>query len=336
MCLLFLGEGRFVIGFHRLVFFSLSESGVRCGEDGLFIGPVALLRRAPQSGGREAWSRRPTEDLDRELSDLYGWPIDTGVKRDGLAGVARALDRRDLAFAKVSALLLRLPDPPSLAKGAFTRGAPELAAQLFNSGLLKGDWDPSKHPRNGGAPNAGWFASTDGASEAADDEPRLWTASMEVDERPEPNPEPPPRSAKEIMRTIRQNLQKVSVDIFARGSLIIWEAQETYDKIKGYITLAELALEVAPEALSLMSRTDQRSIQEGRTALDPPKTIDELEKQPDENRLGYQLHHIVEQNPANLAKSPIEILIEKFGRDVIDSPSNLVWVPRLKHELITA
>jgi hypothetical protein len=196
MCLLFLGEGRFVIGFHRLVFFSLSESGVRCGEDGLFIGPVALLRRAPQSGGREAWSRRPTEDLDRELSDLYGWPIDTGVKRDGLAGVARALDRRDLAFAKVSALLLRLPDPPSLAKGAFTRGAPELAAQLFNSGLLKGDWDPSKHPRNGGAPNAGWFASTDGASEAADDEPRLWTASMEVDERPEPNPEPPPRSAK--------------------------------------------------------------------------------------------------------------------------------------------
>ena len=117
------------------------------------IGPVALLRRAPQSGGREAWSRRPTEDLDRELSDLYGWPIDTGVKRDGLAGVARALDRRDLAFAKVSALLLRLPDPPSLAKGAFTRGAPELAAQLFNSGLLKGRLNPlSKHPRNGGRP----------------------------------------------------------------------------------------------------------------------------------------------------------------------------------------
>ena len=27
--------------------------------------------------------------------------------------------------------------------------------------------------------------------------------------------------------------------------------------------------------------------------------------------------------------------MEKFGRNMIDAPSNLAWVPRLKHELIT-
>ena len=28
--------------------------------------------------------------------------------------------------------------------------------------------------------------------------------------------------------------------------------------------------------------------------------------------------------------------VEKFGRAAIDDPSNIVWVPRLKHELISA
>jgi len=51
---------------------------------------------------------------------------------------------------------------------------------------------------------------------------------------------------------------------------------------------------------------------------------------------GYDLHHIVEQNPVNIAKPPIQVYFDKFGRNSIDSPSNLVWVPRLKHELITA
>jgi hypothetical protein len=28
--------------------------------------------------------------------------------------------------------------------------------------------------------------------------------------------------------------------------------------------------------------------------------------------------------------------VEKFGREALDDPSNLVWIPRLKHEQITA
>lgn len=98
-----------MIASHRLNFFSLSESGVRCDENGLFVGPLALLHRDPQPNGRETWSPRPSGELDRELGDLYGWPINSWAKRDGLTCVARALDRLDVTFAKVSALLCVYP-----------------------------------------------------------------------------------------------------------------------------------------------------------------------------------------------------------------------------------
>lgn len=51
--------------------------------------------------------------------------------------------------------------------------------------------------------------------------------------------------------------------------------------------------------------------------------------------LGYETHHKVEQNPDNVAKSPFAEAVEKFGRSVLDAPSNLAWIPRLKHEQIT-
>ena len=51
--------------------------------------------------------------------------------------------------------------------------------------------------------------------------------------------------------------------------------------------------------------------------------------------LGYRRHHVVEQNPDNVAKSPLAATIEKFGRATLDDPSNIVWVPTLKHEQIT-
>jgi hypothetical protein len=55
---------------------------------------------------------------------------------------------------------------------------------------------------------------------------------------------------------------------------------------------------------------------------------------------GWRLshHHIVEQNPANVAKRLAHwiSLLRKFGRAMIDDPSNIVWVPRWKHREITA
>jgi A nuclease family of the HNH/ENDO VII superfamily with conserved AHH len=73
-------------------------------------------------------------------------------------------------------------------------------------------------------------------------------------------------------------------------------------------------------------------------AEDLPKTLEELQKEPTRYRLGYDRHHIVEQNPANIAKryAHWEILLRKFGRAMIDDPDNLVWIPRRKHWRITA
>ena len=85
-----------------------------------------------------------------------------------------------------------------------------------------------------------------------------------------------------------------------------------------------------------LNRGEQQLTDQLRASLDPPKTLDELRMPPTHDFLGYEQHHIVEQNPANIAKAPDDLDLEKFGRAVIDDPSNLVWVPRLKHELITA
>ena len=100
--------------------FALRPDGVHCGHDGLFVGTVPLLRRQRSSGGRENWSVRPQCELEDELTALYGLPIDATAKGGRLACAARALDRGDLALAGIAAVLLQLPDPPQLEKGAAT------------------------------------------------------------------------------------------------------------------------------------------------------------------------------------------------------------------------
>lgn len=81
-------------------------------------------------------------------------------KREGFAAIAKALECGDVALAQIAAVLLQFPDPPMLAKAEGLDPA-ALAAELFRSGLLKGDWDPDKHPRTGTPPNPGWFAPKD-------------------------------------------------------------------------------------------------------------------------------------------------------------------------------
>jgi len=122
----------------QMRFSRLSDGGVDCGEDGLFVGSVAILHRSPRAGGGESWAVRPSDELERDLGACYGLPIDVAAKHGGLAVVARALERREMPLAKIAALLLRFPDPPSLAKEAPERGSLELTARLFESDLLKG------------------------------------------------------------------------------------------------------------------------------------------------------------------------------------------------------
>ena len=63
-----------------------------------------------------------------------------------------------------------------------------------------------------------------------------------------------------------------------------------------------------------------------RTALDDPKTLEQLQRDASSSGFGYDRHHIVEQTPAEK---------EGFTRSLIDGPDNLVRIPRLKHWQIT-
>jgi hypothetical protein len=119
-------------------------NGVYCSDDGLFIGVVPLLE--PTEAGH--WRPRPISDLNRDLGKCYGLPVTFDAKLTGLAAITRALCLGDIVHAKIATLHLQIPDPPSLAKSKrTTEETIDLAYRLRASGLLKADWDPTKHPR---------------------------------------------------------------------------------------------------------------------------------------------------------------------------------------------
>jgi hypothetical protein len=122
-------------------------SGVCCVEIGAFVGAIPMLART-RKDGKDEWRPRDCDALSREMSAQYGLPIDMSSKRDGLAVIAKALNEGDLPRAQIATVLLGVPDPPYLSKGAPSR--PEmmkLASDLRWSRLLKADWDPDEHPR---------------------------------------------------------------------------------------------------------------------------------------------------------------------------------------------
>jgi hypothetical protein len=132
--------------------FSLSNmpgAGISCGHDGLFVGAVPLLERRHGEGlsGCEEWQARHLPEINQDLSEHYGLPIEFGRKLGGLQAVARALSRGDLLHAQIVTLHLEIPDPPALGKSQGSNEIVDLARQLHASGLLKEDWEPMKHPR---------------------------------------------------------------------------------------------------------------------------------------------------------------------------------------------
>ena len=352
-------------------FFRLSDAGVRCDDEGLFVGGMPMLARSRNPNGGLVWAVRPTDEQNRDLGACYGLPIDVAAKRTGLAGVARALERADLPLAQVCSLLLRFPDPPSLNKGAPTRGSGELARQLIESGLLKADWDSSKHPRTGEPPNPGWFApkndapvqiaengfgprptATDAGRGSSGAEPPVHEhrplAPIEAEPEPPPEsevglgpkttgqPEPAPPQAdlspRELMRALRAWLKQESFPIIEMGGLVDWAAATFTDAMAR--TVAELRFLVATSPGGVDPAV-LRALEEALAADDPPKTLAELQAPPTQNVGGYDDHHMVQRNDGNIAKSPLELLIEKFGWNVINAPRNRVWIPRVKHRLIT-
>lgn len=352
-------------------FFRLSDEDVRCDESGLFVGGAPMLAPLPRAGDGLAWAMRPADEQNRALSVRYGFPINAAAKRSGFGAIARSLERGDLALAQISALLLRFPEPPSLAKGAPARGSADLAGQLVESGLLKADWDSSKHPRTGVPPNSGWFAPNDDASvqvaandsapsstmtDAAADqsgfaprvEQRKPIATIDAEREPPPqgeaDPEPAPesepesapsqagRSPRGVMKDLRAFLKQEAFPIIKLGSLVDWTASNFSNAIAQAGAELQLLAAISPAEVDQVM---QRAIEEALAAKDPPKTLAQLQTPPTQNVAGYDDHHMVQQNKANVTKSPLDVRIEKFGWNVINAPSNHVWVPRVKHRLIS-
>lgn len=111
------------------------------------MGSVPLLSHR-SANEADQWQPRGAPDLNRELGKYYGLPVEFDCKMAGLATVAQALNRGDLLHAQIATLHLQIPDPPRLTKAP--RSAEyiiDLARQLSASGLLRADWDPTKHPR---------------------------------------------------------------------------------------------------------------------------------------------------------------------------------------------
>jgi hypothetical protein len=173
--------------------FALSDEpgyGVSCGPTGVFVGAVALLEPCRNCGGFRKWRPRPLDEINRDLSRRYGVPVEFGAKMQGLSGIANALDRGDLLHAHIATLHLEIPDPPALAKGAHSSiELVALAKDLHASGMLKRDWDPSKHPRwPVGSPDStgGRFAPTDAELDAAPDESSASTRTAQAGTIPAP------------------------------------------------------------------------------------------------------------------------------------------------------
>ncbi len=287
--------------------FSLSagrtSGGVSCDADGVFVGGVPLLTRSGTVGG---WTIRSAVELDDELTARYRLPVDVAGKAGALRLIANALNRGDLAMAAIATVQMQFPDPPPLTKEVESDDEiSRRAAELYRSGLLKAGWDPAKHPRTGTKPNPGWFALKPKPTSVPSVKPRSGWPQRHVNQ-----------AARELVKELVQAFKASGVNPLLRGAFL------------------DVLIELLLKALTPveLNQGEDRLTAQLKAALQDPKTLEELQQAPTENSLGYEQHHIVNQNPDNLQKGTIA----KFGSELINDPSNIVCVPRLLHECVNA
>jgi hypothetical protein len=125
--------------------------GLRCDDEGLFLGRDALLRRN-REGDFEA---RPVDELQKIFGRAYGDDANWESRVRSVRLVASALNKDDLARAAMTAVLMRLPEP----------GSPISIAEV-DGVLAKAGFDPEE-PRDD---QGRW--TTDGSEIAAPNTPQ--------------------------------------------------------------------------------------------------------------------------------------------------------------------
>jgi hypothetical protein len=125
-----------------------------------------------------------------------------------------------------------------------------------------------------------------------------------------------------VNQAARQEVSKAA-GIFARTGRFLLLGLEIADGVTTFLAA------FTPVELN---QGEDRLTAQLKAALQPPKTLEELQQTPTENAIGYEKHHIVEQNDDNVRKRPVQ----KFGWAAIDDPTNVVWVPHFSHIEISA
>ena len=221
-----------------------------------------------------------------------------------------ALGRALAASLNIAPLELPPADGPRLwtaddvaAHAALFKGRARAAGLLAKAG----GWDESKHPRvSAGSPGGGQFQGGQGGGVA---EGRSVTPG--IGHNGGPPLEPPEVPKQEPPRSTRYGIIK---------EVARWTAQALRD---GATASVERALRNL-ETIAWINRFGYQIII--RTALDNPKSLDELQRAVNERAPGYQIHHIVEQQAA---------ADDGFSQEKINSPDNLVRIPTMKHREIT-
>lgn len=241
--------------FHFQLASTKDGHGIYCGAQGAFIGAIPLLSHRRARDGK-TWCVRAVEQLNDELSIAYSLPVDISRKAGGLETIAHALNENKVALAQIATLNLRLPDPPDLQKGVQSLDdAFKLVGILHWTGILKGDWDSDEHPRLGGPPNAGWFAT----------KPK------------EPKPPKPGWPVPKVNRELRTLIKEFGPVVLRRGvPLLFGPAGVAWDFLDFFLD------RYSPTELN---RGEERLTQQYLASLDPPKTLDQLQVPPQETPL---------------------------------------------------
>jgi hypothetical protein len=289
--------------------------GVWCNANGVFIGPgIALVERRADQFGRSVLAPVSAQHLDCVLSKGYGEPFAIDSYLPGLSRVAAALNKGDLALANIALVQLRIPQLPSVAHGEIAGIADELLKARWNE-----HWPAGAPDGKGGqfSPKDTSPSSDGGIAGPGDNHP----PADEVDPDA-PTPEEDEKNAwkragkvaRRIARTIAPGLAKVPRfgRILQALTVVVPRFIEEIPNI--------ISAQDSPKPLE-----DLRLSPESREFPSFKNLKDEY--RPDGARPGYNLHHIVEQNPDNR---------NQFTSEQLHNTDNVIEIPVYKHEEITA